>query len=118
MPAVSIGSNRDLRVAFKFLPSLQKTLGTKLKFSIVFHSQTNGQSERTIETLEDMLRACVLQFKGCWNTHLSLMKFAYNNNYHSIIEMTPFEALYGRPCRKTMCWNEVAERQLVSLEFI
>ena len=65
-------------------------------FSTGFHPQTDGQSERTIQTLEDMLHACVLQFKGSWDTHLSLMEFAYNNSYHSSIGMAPYEALYGR----------------------
>ena len=76
---VSIVSDRDPRFTSKFWPSLQHALGTKLKFSTAFHPQTDGQSERTIQTLEDMLRACVLQFKGSWDIHLSLMEFAYNN---------------------------------------
>ena len=79
--------------------SLQQALGTKLQFSTTFHLQTDGQLERTIQTLEDMLRACALQFKGCWAIHLSLMEFDYNNNYQLSIGMTPYEALYCRPCR-------------------
>ncbi|KAA0037923.1 putative DNA/RNA polymerases superfamily protein [Cucumis melo var. makuwa] len=90
----------------------------KLKFSTSFHPQTDGQFERTIQTLEDMLRACVLQFKGSWNTQLPLMKFAYNNNYPSSINMTPYEALYGRPCRTLVCWNEVRERKLVGPQLV
>ncbi|TYJ97418.1 putative DNA/RNA polymerases superfamily protein [Cucumis melo var. makuwa] len=93
-------------------------MGTKLKFSTAFHPLTDGQSERTIQTLEDMLRACVLQFKGNWDTHLSLMEFAYNNSYQSSIGMAPFEALYGRPCRTPVCWNEVGERKLVGPELV
>ncbi|KAA0032756.1 putative Gag-pol protein [Cucumis melo var. makuwa] len=76
----------------------QKAMGTRLKFSTSFHPQTDGQSERTIQTLEDMLRACVLQLKGSWDTHLPLMEFAYNNSYQSSIGMPPYEALHGRPC--------------------
>ncbi|KAL0559275.1 hypothetical protein IC582_003874 [Cucumis melo] len=94
---VSIVSDRDPRFTSKFWPSVQKAMGTKLKFSTAFHPQTDGQLERTIQTLEDMLRARALQFKGNWDTHLSLMEFAYNNSYQSIIGMAPFEALYGRP---------------------
>ncbi|KAA0041712.1 reverse transcriptase [Cucumis melo var. makuwa] len=90
-----------------------KAMGTGLKFSTSFHPQTDGQSERTIQTLEDMLRACVLQLKGSWDTHLPLMEFAYNNNYQSSIGMAPYEALYGRPCITPVCWNEVGERKLV-----
>ncbi|TYK05031.1 reverse transcriptase [Cucumis melo var. makuwa] len=101
--SVSIVSNRDLRFTSKFCPSVQKTMGTKSKFSIAFHPQTDGQSKRTIQTLENMLRACVLQFKGNWDTHLSLTEFAYNNSYQSSIGLAPFEALYGRPCRTPVC---------------
>ncbi|KAL0549271.1 hypothetical protein IC582_013752 [Cucumis melo] len=115
---MSIVSDRDPRFTSKFWPSLQKAMGTGLKFSTSFHPQTDGQSERTIQTLEDMLRACVLQLKGSWDTHLPLMEFAYNNNYQSSIGMAPYEALYGRPCRTPVCWNEVGERKLVGPELV
>ncbi|KAA0037768.1 reverse transcriptase [Cucumis melo var. makuwa] len=115
---MSIVSDRDPRFTSKFWPSLQKAMGTGLKFSTSFHPQTDGQCERTIQTLEDMLRACVLQLKGMWDTHLPLMEFAYNNNYQSSIGMTPYEALYGRPCRTPVCWNEVGERKLVGPELV
>ncbi|KAA0066441.1 putative Retrotransposon protein [Cucumis melo var. makuwa] len=118
MHPVSIVSDRNLRFTSKFWPSLQKVMGTGLKFSTSFHPQTDGQSERTIQTLEDMLRACVLQLKGSWDTHLPLMKFAYNNSYQSSIGMAPYEVLYGRPCRTLVCWNEVGERKLVGLELV
>ena len=78
---MSIISDRDSRFTSKFQTSMQKALGTKLNFSIAFHPQTNGQSECTIETLRDMLGACVLEFKGSWDIYLRLMEFAYNNNY-------------------------------------
>lgn len=81
-------------------------MGTKLKFSTTFHPQTDRQSERTIQTLEDMLRACVLEFKGSSDHYLPLMKFSYNNNFHSIIGMAPYEALYGRKCRTPLCWDK------------
>ncbi|KAL0549082.1 hypothetical protein IC582_013562 [Cucumis melo] len=115
---VSIVSDRDPRFTSKFWPSVQKAMGTKLKFSTAFHPKTDGQSKRTIQTLEDMLRACVLQFKGNWDTHLSLMEFTYNNSYQSSIDMAPCEALYGRPCRTPVCWNEVGERKLVGPELV
>ena len=69
----------------------------------------DSQSERTIQTLEDMLRMCVMDFSGQWDLHLPLIEFAYNNNYHASIEMTPYEALYGRKCISPLCW-EVGER--------
>ncbi|KAL4017803.1 hypothetical protein IC575_021375 [Cucumis melo] len=115
---VSIVSDRDPKFTSKFWPSLQKTMGTRLKFSTSFHPQTDGQSERTIQTLEDMLRACVLQLKGSWDTHLLLMEFAYNNSYQSCIGMAPYEALYERPCRTPIFWNEVGERKLVGPELV
>ena len=115
---VSIVSDRDPRFTSRFWPSLQTTLGTRLHFSTAFHPQTDGQSERTIQTLEDMLRACVMEFKGSWDTHLALMEFAYNNIYQTSIEMAPFEALYGRKCRTPVCWDEVGERRLVGPELV
>ncbi|KAI3695411.1 hypothetical protein L1987_78408 [Smallanthus sonchifolius] len=75
-------------------------------------------TERTIQTLEDMLRACVIEFGGNWDSHLSLIEFSYNNSYHSSIEMAPFEALYGRKCRSPICWNEIGEAQITGPELI
>ncbi|KAJ8762738.1 hypothetical protein K2173_012230 [Erythroxylum novogranatense] len=79
---------------------------------------TDGQSERTIQTLEDMLRMCVLDFGGDWERHLPLIEFAYNNSYHSTIRMAPFEALYGRKCRSPLYWTELGERQLEGPDLI
>ena len=84
----------------------------------LFHPQTDVQSERTIQTLEDMLRACVMEFRGSWDTHLPLMEFAYNNSYQASIGMAPYEALYGRKCRTPVCWDEVGERKLVGPEIV
>ena len=78
---ISIVSDRDPRFTSRFWPKLQKALGTILHFSTALHSQTDGQSEMTIQTLEDMLRACVLDFKESWVKHLLLVEFAYNNSY-------------------------------------
>ena len=100
---ISIVTNRDPRFTSRFLSSLQDAMGTRLHFSTAFHPQTDGQSERTIQMLEDMLRACVIEFKGNWDTHLSLMEFAYNNSYQSSIGMAPFEAVYGRKCLTPVC---------------
>ena len=96
---VSIVSYRDPRFTSRFWPSLQAAFGTRLYFSTSFHPQTYGKSERTIQTLEDMMRACVVEFKGSWDTHLALMEFSYNNSYQTSISMAPFKALYGRKCR-------------------
>ena len=115
---VSIVSDRDPRFTSWFWLSLQTALGTRLHFSTTFHPQTDGQSERTIQTLEDMLRACVMEFMGSWDTHLALMEFAYDNNYQVSIEMAPFKALYGRKCRTPVRWGEVGERRLVGPELV
>nr|GEX68693.1 putative reverse transcriptase domain-containing protein [Tanacetum cinerariifolium] len=96
---VSIISDRDGRFASQLWQALQEVLGTKLHMSTAYHPETNGQSERTIQTLEDMLRACVMDFGGSWDTHLPLVEFSYNNSYHTSIKCAPFEALYGRKCR-------------------
>ena len=93
-------------------------MGTKLNFSTAFHPQTDGQSERVIQILEDMLRAYVMQFRGNGDTYLPLMEFAYNNSYQSSIHMAPFEDLYRRKCRTPICWDEVRERQLLGLEIV
>ncbi|GJR43482.1 putative reverse transcriptase domain-containing protein [Tanacetum coccineum] len=96
---VSIICDRDPRFASNFWRSLQKALGTNLDMSIANHPQTDGQSERTIQTLEDMLRACVIDFGNSWVKHFPLVEFSYNNSYHASIKVAPFEALYGRKCR-------------------
>ncbi|GKE74010.1 putative reverse transcriptase domain-containing protein, partial [Tanacetum coccineum] len=99
-----------------FWQILQKALGTRLDMSTAYHPQTDGQSERTIQTLEDMLRACVIDFGGSWDVHLPLAEFSYNNSYHSSIRCAPFEALYGRKCRSPVLWAEIRESWLIGLE--
>ena len=93
-------------------------MGTRLKFSTAFHPQTDGQSERTIRTLEDMLRAVVLDIGGNWERHLPLVEFAYNNSYHTSIQMAPYEALYGRRCRSPIHWSEVGEKKVLIPEIL
>ncbi|GJW73034.1 putative reverse transcriptase domain-containing protein [Tanacetum coccineum] len=96
---VSIISDRDPRFVSRFWRSLQKSLGTNLDNSIAYHPETDVQSERTIQTLEDKLRACVIDFGSGWDKHLPLAEFSYNNSYHTSIKAAHFEALYGRKCR-------------------
>ncbi|GJZ26067.1 putative reverse transcriptase domain-containing protein [Tanacetum coccineum] len=86
--------------------------------STAYHPQTDGQSERTIQTLEDMLRACAIDFGKGWVNHLPLVEFSYNNSYHASIKAAPFEALYGRKCRSPVCWTEVGEAQILGPELI
>ncbi|GKB73738.1 putative reverse transcriptase domain-containing protein [Tanacetum coccineum] len=87
--------------------------------STAYHPDTDGQSEITIQTLEDMLRACVIDFRKGWERHLPLViEFSYNNSYHASIKAAPFEALYGRKCRTLVYWAEVGDVQLTGLEII
>nr|GEZ19908.1 putative reverse transcriptase domain-containing protein [Tanacetum cinerariifolium] len=95
-----------------------EALGTKLDMSTAYHPQTDGQSERTIQTLEDMLHACVIDFESSWDRHLPLIEFSYNSSYHASIKAAPYKALYGRKCRSPVCWSEVRESQLTSPELI
>ncbi|GKE44416.1 putative reverse transcriptase domain-containing protein, partial [Tanacetum coccineum] len=100
------------------LAIIQKALGTRLDLSIAYNPETDGQSERTIQTLEDMLRACAIDFGGNWDTHIPLVEFSYNNSYHSSVKCAPFEALYGRKCRTLIAWAEVGESKLFRLEIV
>ncbi|GJT26790.1 putative reverse transcriptase domain-containing protein [Tanacetum coccineum] len=110
--------DRNPRFASIFWRSLQKALGTNLDMSTAYHLQTDGQSERTIQTLEDMLRACVIDFGNGWVRHLPLVEFSYNNSYHASIKVAPFEALYGRKCRLPVCWAKVGLVQLTGPEMV
>ena len=93
-------------------------MGTKLQLSTAAHPQVDGQSGRTIQILEDMLRTCVLDFGRSWDNYLPLVEFAYNNSYQSTIGMPPFEALYGRICRSPICWEEVGDRRIFGPDII
>ena len=115
---VSIVSYRDPRFTAHFWKSFQKAMGTQLTMSTAFHPHTDGQLERTIQILEDMLRACVLDLKGSWEEHLPLVEFAYNNSYQVSIQMAPYEALYRRPCQSPICWTEVEERSITGPDLI
>ncbi|GJW30439.1 putative reverse transcriptase domain-containing protein [Tanacetum coccineum] len=115
---VSIISDRDSRFASGFWRSLQNALGTEVNMSTAYHPEIDGQSERTIQTLEDMLRACVIDFGKNWDRHLPLVEFSYNNSYHASIKVAPFEALYGRKCRSPICWSEVGNSQLTGPELV
>ncbi|GJR10226.1 putative reverse transcriptase domain-containing protein [Tanacetum coccineum] len=118
----SIICDRDGRFTSNFWRSFQKALGTDISMSTAYHPETNGQSERTIQTLEDMLRACVIDFGKGWVKHLPLAEFSYNNSYHASIKAAPYEALYGQKCRSPVCWAEdrqksYADRKRKPMEF-
>ncbi|GKA12663.1 putative reverse transcriptase domain-containing protein, partial [Tanacetum coccineum] len=115
---VLIISDRDSHFTSRFWKSHQKALGTNLDMSTAYHPQTDGKRERTIQTLEDMLRACVINFGSSWDRHLPLVEFSYNNSYHASIKAAPYEALYRRKCRSPVCWSEVGDSQLIGPELI
>ncbi|GKA00892.1 putative reverse transcriptase domain-containing protein, partial [Tanacetum coccineum] len=110
--------DRDSCFTSRLWRSLQEALGTNLDMSTAYHPQTDGQSKRTIQTLEDMLCACVIDFRSSWDRHLSLVEFSYNNSYHASIKAAPYEVLYGQKCRSPICWSEVGDSQLTGPELI
>ncbi|KAA3480392.1 DNA/RNA polymerases superfamily protein [Gossypium australe] len=117
VPALII-SDRDPRFTSRFWRALHQALDTRLDFSTAFHPQTDGQSERVIQILEDMLRGCVIDFKASWEEFLPLAEFSYNNSFQASIQMVPYEALYGRRCRTPTCWMELGECQILGPELV
>ena len=128
---LSIVSDRDSHFKSRFWKELQSALGTKLKFSTTFHPQIDGQSERLIQVLEDMLRGCVMEFSGSWDRYIlliefsgswdryiPLMEFAYKNGFQSSIGMAPYEALYDRKCRTHVCWTELNEHKVIGPDIV
>ncbi|GJT89375.1 putative reverse transcriptase domain-containing protein [Tanacetum coccineum] len=115
---VSVISDCDGRFTSRFWQTLQKALGTRLDMSIAYHPQMDGQNERTIQTLEDMLRAYVIDFGGNWDVHLPLAEFSYNNGYHSSIRCAPFEEFYGRKCRLPVLLAEIGKSSLIGPELV
>ncbi|GKD64536.1 putative reverse transcriptase domain-containing protein [Tanacetum coccineum] len=115
---ISIILDHDSRFTLRFWQTMQEALGTKLDMSMTYHPKTDGQSKCTTQTLEYMLRACVLDFGGSWDVHLPLVEFSYNNSYQSSVRCAPFEALYGRKCRSPIMWEEVGEGHLIRPELV
>uniref|UniRef100_A0A453G2D1 Retrotransposon protein, putative, Ty3-gypsy subclass n=1 Tax=Aegilops tauschii subsp. strangulata TaxID=200361 RepID=A0A453G2D1_AEGTS len=114
----TIVSDRGTLFTSKFWHQLHQTLQTRLEFSTAFHPQTDGQTERVNHILEDMLRACALDYGSSWDENLPYADFSYNNSYQASLKMAPFEALYGRRCRTPLTWDEVGDRQLFGPDLI
>ena len=114
----SIVSDRGTQFTSKFWKQLHETLGTRLEFSTAFHPQTDGQTKRVNQILEDMLRACALDYGSSWDHNLPYAEFSYNNSYQTSLKMAPFEALYRRRCRTPLSWDEVGDRQLFGPDLI
>ncbi|XP_069145584.1 uncharacterized protein [Solanum lycopersicum] len=110
---LSINLDRGAQFTSHFWRSFQKSLGTQVKLNTDFHPQTDGQAERNIETHENMMRECVIEFKGSWDDHLALIEFSYDNCYNSSIGMEPLETLYGRRCRSPVGWFEVEDSSIL-----
>ena len=115
---LSIVSDKDSRFTSRFWKELQSALGTKLKFSTIFHPQTDGQPEGLIQVLEDMLRGYVMEFSGSWDRYIPLMEFSYNNSFQSSIGMAPYDALYGRKCRTSVFWAELNEHKVIGPDIV
>jgi hypothetical protein len=107
-----IVSNRGSQFTSKFWDKLHESMDTKLNFCSAYHPYTDGQTERTNQILEDMLRACALKYGKSWDKSLSYAEFSYNNIYQASIEMVPFEALYGRQCRTPLFWSQTGESRV------
>nr|GFB48246.1 reverse transcriptase domain-containing protein [Tanacetum cinerariifolium] len=111
-------TERLARLYINEIVARPESLRTQLDLSTAYHPHTDGQSERTIQTLEDMFRACATDFGGNRDTHLPLVEFSYNNSYHSSVKCAPFEALYGRRCRMPIAWAAVGEGKLLGPEIV
>ena len=115
---LSIVFDRDPWFTSRFYKELQSVFGTRLNFNIAFHPQIDGQFERVIQVLEDMLRGCVLDFPRSWDRYIPVMEFSYNNSFQSSIGMAPYEALYGRKCRTPVCWTELNEHKVIGTDIV
>nr|AAN01260.1 Putative retroelement [Oryza sativa Japonica Group]AAP53141.1 retrotransposon protein, putative, Ty3-gypsy subclass [Oryza sativa Japonica Group] len=113
-----IVSDRGSQFTSNFWKKLQEEMGSKLNFSTAYHPQTDGQTERVNQILEDMLRACALDFGGSWDKNLPYAEFSYNNSYQASLQMAPYEALYGRKCRTPLLWDQTGERQVFRTDIL
>ncbi|WVZ80244.1 LOW QUALITY PROTEIN: hypothetical protein U9M48_027736 [Paspalum notatum var. saurae] len=102
----------------RFWEQLHDLLNTKLRFSTAYHPQTDGQTERTNQILEDMLRACAIQYGTCWDKCLPYVEFSYNNSYQASLKKSSFEALYGKRFRTPLFWNQTGEKQIFGPDII
>jgi transposase InsO family protein len=110
-----IVSDRGSQFTSRFWKSFHENMNTKLNFSTAYHPQTDGQTERTNQVLEDVWRACALQHGSSWDKSLPYAEFSYNNNYQASLKMSPFEALYGRKCRTPLYWIRLEEDSSLGL---
>ena len=110
--------DRDPRFISRFWGALQKAFRMRLCLSTAYHPQTDGQLERTIQTLEDLLRASIMDNRGSWDRYQPLVEFVYNNSHHASIGMAPYEALYGRKSQSPLSWFELGEQSLLGPDLV
>jgi hypothetical protein len=113
-----IVSDRGTQFTSRFWKRLHESMDTKLNFSLAYHPQTDGQTERTNQVLEDMLRACAIKHGRRWDKSLPYVEFSYNNSYQASLKMAPFEALYGRKCKTPLYLNQTRESQVFGPEIL
>jgi hypothetical protein len=113
-----IVSDRGTQFTSRFWKRLHESMDTKLNFSLAYHPQTDGQTERTNQVLEDMLRACAIKHGRRWDKSLPYVEFSYNSSYQASLKMAPFEALYGRKCKTPLYWNQTRESQVFGPEIL
>jgi transposase InsO family protein len=113
-----IVSDRGTQFTLKFWEKLHETLDTQLRVNSPYHPQTDGQTERVNQILEDMLRACALQYGRSWDKGLPYAEFSYNNSYQESLKMAPFELQYGRRCRTPLFWSEAREHTVFGLDIL
>jgi transposase InsO family protein len=113
-------SNQGSQFIARFWEQLHASLGTHLIHSSAYHSQTDGQTERVNQILEDMLRACVMEYPSSWDKNLPWAEFSYNNSnsYQESLKMAPFEALYGRQCRTPLNWIEPGAKAIFGSDIV
>jgi transposase InsO family protein len=112
-----IVSDRGMQFTSMFWEMLHETLDTQLHFSSTYHPQTDGQTERVNQILEDVLRACALRYES-WDKSMPYDEFFYNNSYQESLKMAPFEMLYGRRCQTPLFWNETGEQKVFELDIL
>jgi transposase InsO family protein len=113
-----IVSDRGTQFTSRFWEKLHEAIDTRLNFSSAYHPQTDGQTERVNQILEDMLRACALKDRKRWDKCLLYAEFSYNNSYQKSLKMSSFEVIYGHKCRTPLFWNEPRENQVFGLEIL
>jgi hypothetical protein len=110
--------DRDPKFTSKFWTGLLKGFGTNLNFNIAYHPESNGQTERVNQVIEDMLRMYVMDKPYRWEDYLHLVEFAYNNGYQASLKMSPFETLYGRKCNTPISWDNLVDREIIGPELL